>query len=147
MSGPDIIRTYLNEMPTSAGVYRMLDKDGNILYVGKAKNLRNRVSNYVSASGLSTRIMKMVSLTCSMEIVTTSTESEAFLLESNLIKKLKPRYNILLRDDKSFPFILFSADHDFPQISKHRGSRDRKGTYFGPFASAGAPPLSSEKNE
>lgn len=125
-------------MPASAGVYRMLDKDGNAIYVGKAKNLKNRVSNYVSSSGLSTRIMKMVSLTCSMEITTTSTESEALLLEANLIKKLKPRYNILLRDDKSFPFILLTADHDFPQITKHRGNRDKKGTYFGPFASAGA---------
>ncbi|HEU5046431.1 MAG TPA: excinuclease ABC subunit UvrC [Rickettsiales bacterium] len=138
MNGSDVIREYLKDMPVSPGVYRMLDEEGNVLYVGKAKNLKNRVSNYVSASGLSTRIMKMVSLTTSMEIVTTSSETEALLLESNLIKKLKPRYNILLRDDKSFPFILMTKDHDYPQITKHRGARDRKGEYFGPFASAGA---------
>lgn len=134
----DIIREYLKDMPTSSGVYRMLDKDGSVLYVGKAKNLKNRVGNYVSTAGLSTRIMKMVALTASMEIVTTDTEAEALLLEANLIKKLKPRYNILLRDDKSFPYILISGDHEYPQITKHRGSRDRKGNYFGPFASAGA---------
>ncbi len=138
MSGPDIIREYLKDMPTSSGVYRMLDEEGNVLYVGKAKNLKNRVGSYVSTSGLSTRIMRMVAQTATMEIVTTSSEAEALLLESNLIKKLKPHYNILLRDDKSFPLILLSSDHDFPQITKHRGSRDRKGTYFGPFASVGA---------
>lgn len=138
MHGADVIREYLKDMPTSSGVYRMLDQNGTALYVGKAKNLKNRVSNYISASGLSTRIMKMVSLTHSMEIVTTASEAEALLLESNLIKKLKPRYNILLRDDKSFPYILITAEHDFPQITKHRGAREDKGEYFGPFASAGA---------
>lgn len=138
MSGVEVIRNYLKDMPTGSGVYRMLDKDGNALYVGKAKNLKNRVSNYVGASGLSARIMKMIALTHSMEIVVTATEAEALLLESNLVKKLKPRYNILLRDDKSFPYILLTTDHEFPQITKHRGSRDRKGEYFGPFASAGA---------
>jgi excinuclease ABC subunit C len=136
-SGADVIRESLKDMPQSAGVYRMLDEKGNALYVGKAKNLKNRVSNYVSASGLSLRILRMIAQTRSMEIVTTATEAEAFLLEANLIKKLKPRYNILLRDDKSFPYILLSGDHDFPQITKHRGAQDRKGVYFGPFASAG----------
>ncbi len=136
--GAEIIREYLKDMPQGPGVYRMLGADGNALYVGKAKNLKNRVSNYVSASGLSTRIMKMITLTRSLEIVTTDTEAEAFLLEANLIQKLKPRYNILLRDDKSFPFILLTGDHEFPQITKHRGARDKKGDYFGPFASAGA---------
>jgi len=137
-TGSEIIRKYLQDMPSSAGVYRMLDAAGNALYVGKAKNLKNRVANYVSSSGLSNRIMKMISLTASMEIVTTAGEAEALLLESNLIKKLKPRYNILLRDDKTFPYILLTGDGDFPQICKHRGSRDQKGEYFGPFASAGA---------
>ena len=138
MPGVDVIREYLKDMPTSSGVYRMLDKDGDALYVGKAKNLKNRVSNYISGAGLSNRIMKMISLTCSMEIVTTTGEAEALLLESNLIKKLQPRYNILLRDDKSFPFILITGDHDFPRITKHRGAQVQKGEYFGPFASVGA---------
>jgi excinuclease ABC subunit C len=137
-SGFDIIRDALKEMPTNPGVYRMLGETGDVLYIGKAKNLRNRVSNYVSASGLSQRIMKMISLTHSLEIITTKTEAEAFLLESNLIKKLKPRYNILLRDDKSFPYIVLTGDHEFPLLTKHRGPREKKGKYFGPFASAGA---------
>jgi excinuclease ABC subunit C len=137
-TGADVIREALKTMPLSAGVYRMLDVNGNVLYVGKAKNLRNRVGNYVSPSGLSLRIMNMVSQTRSMEIVTTTTEAEAFLLESNLIKKLKPKYNILLRDDKSFPYILLTGDHPFAQITKHRGAQTRKGKYYGPFASAGA---------
>jgi len=138
LSGADTIRSYLRDMPTASGVYRMLDKEGNVLYVGKAKNLKNRVSNYVSASGLSSRILRMISLTSSMEIVTTRNEAEALMLESNLIKKLKPRFNILLRDDKSFPYILFAEDHGFPQITKHRGAKTIKGKYFGPFASVGA---------
>lgn len=137
-SGADIIREYLKDMPANAGVYRMLDKNGDVLYIGKAKNLRNRVSNYISPSGLSTRIMRMVAMTKAMEIVTTKTEAEALLLESNLIKKLKPRYNILLRDDKSFPYIVIPSEHDFPMLAKHRGARSFKGSYFGPFASAGA---------
>ena len=137
-SGAEIIREHLKNMPVSPGVYRMIDVNGDVLYVGKAKNLKNRVGNYVSPSGLSTRIMRMVSLTRGMEIVTTKTEAEALLLEANLIKKLKPRYNILLRDDKSFPYILLPSEHDFPQLMKHRGARSIKGSYFGPFASAGA---------
>jgi len=137
-SGADTIREHLKQMPTGPGVYRMLDAQGGVLYVGKAKNLRSRVGNYVSASGLSTRIMLMVSHTRGMEIVSTKTEAEAFLLEANLIKKLKPRYNILLRDDKSFPYIRLTVDHDFPQLMKHRGVREGKDSYYGPFASAGA---------
>jgi len=137
-SGAEIIREYLKGVPSDAGVYRMLDDQGNALYVGKAKNLRNRVSSYITPTGLSTRIMRMVAQTRGMEIVITKTEAEALLLESNLIKKLKPRYNILLRDDKSFPYIVLPSGHDFPQITKHRGARDIKGDYFGPFASAGA---------
>lgn len=136
--GVEVIRSYLKQMPTSPGVYRMLDRDGNVLYVGKAKNLKNRVSNYANSGGLSQRIARMVSLTASMELVTTQTEAEALLLEANLIKKLMPRYNILLRDDKSFPFILISGDHDYPRITKHRGAQKAKGDYFGPFATVGA---------
>lgn len=137
-SGFDIIRGYLQGISSGPGVYRMMDKEGNVLYVGKAKNLKNRVANYISVSGLSGRIMRMVSLTKAMEIVTTKTEAEALLLEANLIKKLKPRYNILLRDDKSFPYILLTGEHPFPQLVKHRGVQGKKGQYFGPFASAGA---------
>lgn len=137
-NGFEIIRSYLRDMPSTPGVYRMTDEAGNALYVGKAKNLKNRVSNYVTASGLSMRIMRMVSLTHAMEIVTTKTEAEALLLESNLIKKLKPRYNILLRDDKSFPYILLTEGHPFPQLLKYRGAQKPKGEYFGPFASASA---------
>ncbi|MCG8491721.1 MAG: excinuclease ABC subunit UvrC [Sneathiellales bacterium] len=116
----------------------MIDSNEQILYVGKAKNLKNRVSSYTKANGQSTRILRMVSLTHAMEFVSTHTEVEALLLEANLIKKLKPRYNIILRDDKSFPYILITRDHEWSQITKHRGNRSRKGEYFGPFASAGA---------
>ncbi len=136
-TGADIIREYLKTMPSSPGVYRMLSEKGDALYIGKAKNLKNRVLNYVNPAALSTRIMKVVSLTAKMEIVQTRTEAEALLLEANLIKELQPRYNILLRDDKSFPYILMS-DHAYPQITKYRGTQKPKGNYFGPFASAGA---------
>ncbi|MBC7951492.1 MAG: excinuclease ABC subunit UvrC [Rhodospirillaceae bacterium] len=132
-----IIRT-LETMPASPGVYRMLNAKGDPLYVGKAKNLKKRVVNYTHPDRQSLRIQRMIAETASMEVVTTHTEVEALLLESNLIKKLAPRYNILLRDDKTFPHILVTADHDWPQILKHRGARSRKGEYFGPFASAGA---------
>ena len=128
----------MKNLPTSPGVYRMIDTAGQVLYVGKAKNLKNRVSSYAKMAGQSTRIMRMVSLTRSMEFVSTHTEVEALLLEANLIKNLKPRYNIILRDDKSFPYILITSDHEWPQITKHRGARSRKGEYYGPFASAGA---------
>jgi len=136
--GREIIKGYVAKLPLAPGVYRMLDKDGNALYVGKAKHLKNRVSNYVNVGALNTRLQRMVSLTQSMEIITTRSEAEALLLEANLIKKHMPRYNILLRDDKSFPYILLSGDHPYPRITKHRGSKLGKGKYFGPFVSARA---------
>ncbi|WP_169570136.1 excinuclease ABC subunit UvrC [Sneathiella limimaris] len=136
--GSNVIKRFLKTLPSTPGVYRMLDKNEQVLYVGKAKNLKNRVSSYTKITGQSSRILRMVSLTYAMEFVSTHTEVEALLLEANLIKKLKPRYNIILRDDKSFPYILITGDHDWPQITKHRGARNRKGEYFGPFASAGA---------
>ena len=137
-AGRKIIKTYADELPHCAGVYRMLDASDNTLYVGKAKSLKNRVMNYVNTSALNTRLQRMISLTAKMEIITTRCEAEALLLEANLIKKYSPRYNILLKDDKSFPYIFISGDHDFPRISKHRGARAQKGKYFGPFVSAGA---------
>ncbi len=138
IDGVEIIKSYLKNLGTNPGVYRMLDKDENVLYVGKAKNLTNRVKSYTNLRGLSHRIAKMVSLTRSMEFVTTHTEVEALLLEANLIKRYKPQYNILLRDDKSFPYILIDTSHKSPQVLKHRGAKKRKGYYFGPFASVSA---------
>ncbi|MBC8241018.1 MAG: GIY-YIG nuclease family protein, partial [Alphaproteobacteria bacterium] len=135
-TGRETIVKALETMPAAPGVYRMLAQDGEVLYVGKAKNLGNRVRNYAQAAGLNTRTLRMIAETRAMEIVTTHTEVEALLLESNLIKRLRPRYNILLRDDKSFPFIVITGDHEWPQLAKHRGARNRKGEYFGPFASA-----------
>ncbi len=132
------IQSYLPTLDNSPGVYRMLDEKGAVLYVGKARNLRKRVSSYARASGHTARIGRMVSATASMMFLTTRTETEALLLEQNLIKQLKPRYNVLLRDDKSFPHIMISRSHPFPRIAKHRGKRSEKGDYFGPFASAGA---------
>jgi len=134
--GRDAIRAALETMPAAPGVYRMLAGNGEVLYVGKAKNLKNRVRNYAQPAGLNTRTLRMIAETRAMEVVTTHTEVEALLLESNLIKRLRPRYNILLRDDKSFPFIIITGDHEWPQLAKHRGARNRKGEYFGPFASA-----------
>ena len=136
--GHDVIHGYLKTLDGSPGVYRMLNAASEVLYVGKARNLRARVSNYARASGHSGRIARMISETVSMMFLTTRTETEALLLEQNLIKQLKPRYNVLLRDDKSFPNILISTEHAFPQLKKHRGKRSEKGSYFGPFASAGA---------
>jgi excinuclease ABC subunit C len=136
--GVEVIRRELPRLPASPGVYRMLDAKGDALYVGKARNLRRRVASYARASGLPERLLRMVQATAALEIVTTHTEVEALLLEANLIKNLKPRFNIILRDDKSFPYILVTGDHDFPQIAKHRGARNRKGEYFGPFASGSA---------
>jgi len=136
--GRDSIRRALETMPGAPGVYRMLAEDGEALYVGKARSLKKRVTSYVRPEAISTRILRMVSLTRAVEVITTHTEVEALLLESNLIKRHKPRFNVLLRDDKSFPFILVTGDHAFPQLVKHRGARGRKGEYFGPFASAGA---------
>ena len=136
--GAAVIQSYLDALPRTPGVYRMVDADGAVLYVGKAKSLRKRVSSYARPQRLSVRIRRMVALTTSMEFVSTHTEAEALLLEANLIKKLRPRYNILLRDDKSFPSILITGDHPFPQVLKHRGARSRPGDYFGPFASVWA---------
>lgn len=133
--GADIIRAFADTLPNGPGVYRMLDMKGDMLYVGKARALKKRVLSYTQTSGLPHRIKRMVSETADMLFVTTHTEIEALLLEANLIKTLKPRYNILLRDDKSFPSILMTGDHDYPQLVKHRGVRTRKGEYFGPFAS------------
>ena len=137
-TGHAVIQDYLKSLDGSPGVYRMLNTVGEVLYVGKARNLRNRVSNYARPSGHSGRIARMISETASMMFLSTRTEVEALLLEQNLIKQLKPRYNVLMRDDKSFPNILISKDHPFPQIKKHRGRKSEKGSYFGPFASAGA---------
>jgi excinuclease ABC subunit C len=125
-------------LPDAPGVYRMLAADGTVLYVGKAKSLKKRVSSYAKSGGHTERIARMISETCEMLFVTTASETEALLLESNLIKRLKPRYNVSYRDDKSFPHILLRQDHAFPQLLKHRGARSTKGVYFGPFASAGA---------
>ncbi|GGX55736.1 UvrABC system protein C [Tateyamaria omphalii] len=136
--GHEVIQSYLKTLDSSPGVYRMLDRESRVLYVGKARNLRARVSNYARASGHSARIARMISMTASMMFLTTRTETEALLLEQNLIKQLKPKFNVLLRDDKSFPNILVTGDHPFAQIKKHRGAKKQKGAYYGPFASAGA---------
>ena len=136
--GAETIRAVVKNLPPRPGVYRMLDARGDALYVGKARNLKSRVINYTHTADLSNRLRRMVAETASMEVVVTHTEVEALLLESNLIKRLMPRYNVLLRDDKSFPFIAINAAHDFPQLSKHRGPQDKTSEYFGPFASAGA---------
>jgi len=137
-SGMAVIRAFWETLPGSPGVYRMLNGDGEVLYVGKARNLKARVSAYARGDAPNNRIARMIAETAAMEFVTTTTETEALLLETNLIKQLKPRYNVLMRDDKSFPFILITGDHTAPQILKHRGARNRKGSYFGPFASAQA---------
>lgn len=138
VTGTQVVGGYLNALPGGPGVYRMINSAGDVLYVGKAKNLRKRVAAYTKPERLSRRIGKMVGETASMEFVTTHTEAEALLLEANLIKRLKPRFNILLRDDKSFPYILATRGHDFPRVLKHRGARSGNGEYFGPFASAWA---------
>lgn len=135
--GADAIRAQLATMPMTPGVYRMLNAAGDVLYVGKAKNLKNRVTSYTQPNNLNTRIMRMVAQVASLEIISCGSEAEALLMESSLIKRHRPRYNILLKDDKSFPY-LFISNHPYPRISKHRGARTEKGEYFGPFASAGA---------
>src|SRR5215467_9866102 len=137
-SGPAVIAQYLKTLPGSPGVYRMLDTAGIVIYVGKARSLRARVTSYARTGNHTNRITRMIANTAAMEFVTVRTEAEALLLEANLIKRFRPRYNVLLRDDKSFPYILIARDHKAPQILKHRGARNRKGDYFGPFASAGA---------
>ncbi len=137
-TGHEVIQEYLRTLDGSPGVYRMLNAASEVLYVGKARNLKARVSNYARPTGHSARIARMIFETTSMMFLTTRTELEALLLEQNLIKQLKPRYNVLLRDDKSFPNILISREHSFAQLKKHRGAKKEKGRYFGPFASAGA---------
>ncbi|QGY80419.1 excinuclease ABC subunit UvrC [Sphingorhabdus lacus] len=137
-TGVAAIRNVLKTLPHKPGVYRMHDARGDVLYVGKARALKNRVNNYVQIDRLPNRLRRMVALTRSMTIVTTNSEAEALLLEAQLIKRYRPAYNVLLRDDKSFPFILLRADHKFPRIQKHRGARRHKGQYYGPFASAGS---------
>jgi excinuclease ABC subunit C len=136
--GVATIRAVVKNLPPLPGVYRMLDARGDALYVGKARNLKSRVVNYTHTAELSNRLRRMVAETATMEVVVTHTEVEALLLESNLIKRLMPRYNVLLRDDKSFPFIAINVGHAFPQLSKHRGAQEKTSEYFGPFASAGA---------
>ncbi|HVB67859.1 MAG TPA: excinuclease ABC subunit UvrC [Acetobacteraceae bacterium] len=138
ISGAAVIAATLATLPASPGVYRMLDAKGDALYVGKARALNKRVAAYTQPVRLPERLRRMVAETRSMEIVTTHTEAEALLLEANLIKRLKPRFNIVLRDDKSYPWLMLTEDHPFPQIAKHRGARLRKGSYWGPFASAWA---------
>ncbi len=137
-AGTDIIKGFVKTLPNAPGVYRMLDAAGEAIYVGKARSLAKRVINYTTGTRLPTRLQRMVSETRSMMFVRTHTEVEALLLESNLIKRLRPRYNVLLRDDKSFPYIEISVDHPYPRLTKHRGGRDPKAAYYGPFASAGA---------
>ena len=136
--GSEVIRDFVSRLPSKPGVYRMFDAKGDVIYVGKAHNLKARVSNYTRLGGHTNRIMAMITLTAHMEFVTTGTEAEALLLEANLIKKFKPRFNVVLRDDKSFPYILIARDHRIAQLVKHRGGRNREGNYYGPFASAGA---------
>ena len=138
ISGVALIESKAATLPRAPGVYRMIDGDGNVLYVGKAKNLKSRVRAYTRTSGHNNRILRMIDATQDMEFIRTETETDALLLEASLIKKLKPRYNVLLRDDKSFPYILLAEDHPIPQLYKHRGAQKRAGAYFGPFASANA---------
>ncbi|WP_275790213.1 excinuclease ABC subunit UvrC [Pararhizobium gei] len=138
LRGAELIQAFVKRLPNSPGVYRMFNEAGDVLYVGKARNLKKRVSNYAQGRVHSNRLAKMVRETANMEFVTTRTEIEALLLEANLIKRLRPRFNVLLRDDKSFPYILVTGDSRAPALYKHRGARSRKGDYFGPFASAGA---------
>ncbi|NQV48080.1 MAG: excinuclease ABC subunit UvrC [Rhodospirillaceae bacterium] len=136
--GAEVVAAYLPGLPGSPGVYRMINGDGDVLYVGKAKSLKKRVASYTNLKRQSTRLRRMIGETVTMEFVTTHTEAEALLLEANLIKRYRPRYNILLRDDKSFPKIRLTGGHEFPQVLKHRGADTAKGEYFGPFASAWA---------
>ena len=138
LTGIELIKHYQKDLSNSPGVYRMIDFNHKTLYVGKARNLKKRVSSYTKYSGHSLRIQQMIFSTSSMLFLTTKNETEALLLEQNLIKQLKPKYNVQLRDDKSFPYIFISSEHDFPRLEKHRGQKKRSGNYYGPFASAGA---------
>jgi excinuclease ABC subunit C len=136
--GVEVIKAHWQHAPVGPGVYRMIAANGEVLYVGKAKSVRKRIASYLRMGGHTSRIARMISLTASMVFVSTETETEALLLETNYIKQMKPRFNVLMRDDKSFPYIFLGRDHEAPQIAKHRGARDRKGDYFGPFASVWA---------
>ena len=136
--GAEVIQAHLNTLPDAPGVYRMLDAKGDALYVGKARSLKKRVNAYTQTGRHPTRLLRMIAETAGMEFVVTASEVEALLLEANLIKRLRPRYNVQLRDDKSFPYILLTGDHDFPRVVKYRGQQNKPGRYFGPFASAGA---------
>ncbi|AQS85579.1 MAG: excinuclease ABC subunit UvrC [Acetobacter aceti] len=138
LTGVEVIQTALKTMPLSPGVYRMINTKGEVLYVGKARALKKRVTSYTQIARLPERLRRMVSETASMEIVTTHTEAEALLLEANYIKRMKPRFNILLRDDKSYPWLMLTGQHEFPQLAKHRGKMDKGASYWGPFASAWA---------
>jgi excinuclease ABC subunit C len=136
--GVEVIRAHWEHAPKGPGVYRMIGADGEVLYVGKAKSVKKRVASYMRGAGHANRIARMIGLTASMVFVSTETETEALLLETNFIKQMKPRFNVLMRDDKSFPYILLTGDHAAAMLTKHRGARNRKGDYFGPFANAGA---------
>ena len=138
LNGTELIKDFVSRLQKKPGVYRMFDEHGNLLYVGKAKNLKNRVSAYTSYNRHPVRIQRMIRATHDMEFVICGSETEALLLEASLIKKLKPRYTILLRDDKSFHYILVRKDHSAEQIKKHRGAKKNKGDYYGPFASVSA---------
>ena len=138
VTGPQMIARYLKTLPSVPGVYRMLNNDGEVIYVGKARSLKARVANYARLGGHTNRIARMISVTAAMEFVTVRTEAEALLLEANLIKRFRPRFNVLMRDDKSFPYIRIARGHAAPRIMKHRGARTGQDDYFGPFASAGA---------
>ena len=138
LRGAMVIRAHLRDAPKGPGVYRMIGETGEVLYVGKAKSIRKRIASYARGVGHTNRIARMIALTASMVFVSTRTETEALLLEANYIKQMKPRFNVLMRDDKSFPYILLTADHAAPLLTKHRGARNRKGDYFGPFASVWA---------
>ncbi|MEO8759109.1 MAG: excinuclease ABC subunit UvrC [Devosia sp.] len=135
-AGAEVIRAFVKTLPSSPGVYRMIDATGEVMYVGKARSLKARVTNYTRPEGLEIRLQRMIAATRTMEFVRTETEAEALLLEANLIKRLKPRFNVLLRDDKSFPYILIATEHEAAELTKHRGTRRKKGDYYGPFASA-----------
>ena len=138
IKGVAAVKKHLKTMPTSSGVYKMLDQENKILYIGKAKNLAKRILSYSHPERLEYRIQTMISYIVKIEVITTKTETDALLLESNLIKKFEPKYNILLKDGKTYPYIFISEDHNFPRITKHRGARKLKGKYYGPFTSAHA---------
>src|SRR5579862_5507760 len=137
-AGRAVVARHAKLAPNGPGVYRMTDAKGDVLYVGKAKSIRKRIVAYTRPTAYDTRIERMIAATAAIEFVSTATETEALLLEANLIKRLRPRFNVLLRDDKSFPYILITGDHWAPQIFKHRGAHSRPGQYYGPFASVGA---------